>query len=99
MNWAQPTISGAMIWVREEDIRDQDSVRMAATCAGEVARLMCSDGVKMTKAFVQRGLPEAQNYHHVLSRGTRQLNCAQLSHCAIWLRIRGRNRQFVAMNS
>ena len=50
------------------------------------------------KAFVQRDLPGPENYHHVLSHGTRQLACAQLSHCAIWLRIRCRNRQFAPLN-
>src|SRR6266850_5926549 len=91
MNWAQPTISGAMIWVREEGIGGRDF----ASCSPRGAsRADVRGGKDARKAFVQRDLPGTENYHHVLSRGTRQSACAQLSHCTIWLRIRRRNWQF-----
>src|SRR5215510_2786660 len=89
MNWAQPTISGAMIWVREEGI--------AGSELRPHGRRMRWLGKDAGKAFVQRDLPGTENYHHVLSRGTRQLGCAQLSHWAIWLRIRCRNWQFAPL--
>src|SRR3954452_21965328 len=64
-------------------------------CAG--GGIGCGDR-SVGKAFVQRDLPGTENYHHVLSRGTQQMACAQLSHNVLWLRIRGRNRQFAPLN-
>src|SRR3954447_20193055 len=95
MNWAQPTISGAIMWVREEGIGKQGLPPHVRCVRWRGIRARSKDA---RKAFVQRDLPGTENYHHVFSRGTRQLGCAQLLHWVIWLRIHCRNWQFAALN-